>query len=243
MNLPTGEQISNKRVTKFKEEIAKTVNENSDLKDFRDLIENLAMEQALDIADIAAALAYMNQEEQPLFPKMEPLEADAPRKRDREFSGAREGRGFERSERRSRGSDRGHRDGSFSDIESPESGMERYYLGVGRMDNVSPRDIVGAIANEANLESKYIGHIKLFEKFSTVDLPEAMPEDVLNILRRMTIKNRPSKIRLMTDKPPERERSEYFDRGSKDGRKRDRERKAFKGDDQPPRKTRRFGRH
>jgi len=251
MNLPTGEQISDKRVAKFKEEIAKTVQGQNNLKDFRDLIENLAMEQAMDIADIAAALAYMNQEEQPLFPKMEPLEADAPRKRDREFSGgqgAREGRGYERSERKGRGSDRGQRDGSFSDMESPESGMERYYLGVGRMDNVSPRDIVGAIANEANLESKYIGHIKLFEKFSTVDLPEAMPEDVLSILRRMTIKNRPSKIRLMTDKPPEREqRSEYFDKGSRDGhsrkRDRDRDRRSFKGDDQPPRKTRRFGRH
>jgi ATP-dependent RNA helicase DeaD len=211
------------------------------------------MEQAMDIADIAAALAYMNQEEQPLFPKMEPLEADASRKRDREFSeqGTRESRGYERSERRSRGSDRERRDrdGSFSDMESPESGMERYYLGVGRMDNVSPRDIVGAIANEANLESKYIGHIKLFEKFSTVDLPESMPEDVLDILRRMTIKNRPSKIRLMTDKPPEREQrsSEYFDRGSKDSRKRDRGdrggRRSFKGDDQPPKRTRRFGRH
>jgi len=240
MNLPTGEQISNKRVTKFKEEITKTVQEQSGLKDFRDLIENLAMEQALDIADIAAALAYMNQEEQPLFPKMEPLEADASRKRDREFS--------EQGTRRSRGSDRdrgdrGHRDGSFSDMESPESGMERYYLGVGRMDNVSPRDIVGAIANEANLESKYIGHIKLFEKFSTVDLPEAMPDEVLNILRRMTIKNRPSKIRLMTDKPPEREHSEYFDRSSRNSHKRDRDRRPFKGDDQPPRRTRRFGRH
>jgi ATP-dependent RNA helicase DeaD len=205
------------------------------------------MEQAMDIADIAAALAYMNQEEQPLFPKMEPLEADASRKRDREFpgQGTRESRGYEKSERRSRGSDRGHRDrdGSFSDMESPESGMERYYLGVGRMDNVSPRDIVGAIANEANLESKYIGHIKLFEKFSTVDLPESMPEDILDILRRMTIKNRPSKIRLMTDKPPERERNEYFDRGDRDNRKRDRDRRPFRGDDQPPRRTRRFGRH
>jgi ATP-dependent RNA helicase DeaD len=122
--------------------------------------------------------------------------------------------------------------------------MERYYLGVGRMDNVSPRDIVGAIANEADLDSKYIGHIKLFEKFSTVDLPEAMPEDVLQTLRKMTIKNRPSKIRLMTDEPPPAKKSfegegrkSYFD-------KRDRkDRKPFRGDDQPPRKTRRFGRH
>ena len=246
MALPTGEQISDKRVAKFKEDIIKTVHEQKNLKNFRDLIESIAMEQAIDIADIAAALAYMAQEEQPLFPKMEPLDAEA--------KGAREPR--ERSERRrseDRGSDR-RRDSSFSDREPPETGMERYYLGVGRMDNVSPRDIVGAIANEADLESKYIGHIKLFEKFSTVDLPESMPEEVLQVLRRMTIKNRPSKIRLMTDEPPpkrafegegkmERSRS-YFDRrDKKDERSGRKDRKPFRGDDQPPRRTRRFGRH
>ena len=245
MNLPTGEQISNKRVAKFKEEIAKTVQEQSDLKEFRDLIENLAMEQAMDIADIAAALAYMNQEEQPLFPKMEPLESNAPTKgwerRERD-----EGSRDKFGERKGRSRDRG-RDGSFNDLEPPEAGMERYYLGVGKMDSVSPRDIVGAIANEAELESKYIGHIKLFDKFSTVDLPEAMPEEVLKILRRMTIKNRPSKIRLMTDEPPPRNEGEGRSSRKKDFGKVERRdggsRKPFRGDDQPPRRTRRFGRH
>jgi ATP-dependent RNA helicase DeaD len=189
----------------------------------------------------------MNQEEQPLFPKMEPLEADSSRKRERgerDFERDSWDKGHDRTERgrdreRNRDRERGNRgererggrdrDGSFSDMEPPENGMERYYLGVGKMDNVSPRDIVGAIANEADIESKYIGHIKLFEKFSTVDLPEAMPEEVLQVLRRMTIKNRPSKIRLMTSEPPARK--------SFGGRK------PFRGDDQPPRRTRRFGRH
>jgi len=255
MNLPTGEQISSKRVTKFKEEITKIVHEQSDLKSFRDLIENLAMEQALDVTDIAAALAYISQAEQPLFPVMEPLESAPSEKRERRERGERPERGErrERGERGERG-DRGdrNRDGRFSDLESPEAGMERYYLGVGRMDNVSPRDIVGAIANEANLESRYIGHIKLFDKFSTVDLPENMPEDVMGILRRMTIKNRPSKIRLMTDEPPPRREGGGAGR-SEGGRKRDfggrverrdgGSRKPFRGDDQPPRRTRRFGRH
>ncbi|MCL1957656.1 MAG: DbpA RNA binding domain-containing protein, partial [Fibromonadales bacterium] len=102
---------------------------------------------------------------------------------------------------------------------------------------------------EADLDSKYIGHIKLFEKFSTVDLPEAMPEEVLQILRKMTIKNRPSKIRLMTDEPPppkksfdgEGRKSSYFDKKEEYGAKK--ARKPFRGDDQPPRRTRRFGRH
>jgi len=253
MSLPTGEQISDKRVAKFKEDIIKTVQEQKGLDNFRNLVESIALEQALDIADIAAALAFMTQEEQPLFPKMEPLEAESKGTRDRE---AREPRGErererprrDRGDRGDRGSDR-RRDGSFSDMEPPEDGMERYYLGVGRMDNVSPRDIVGAIANEADLDSKYIGHIKLFEKFSTVDLPEAMPEEVLQILRKMTIKNRPSKIRLMTDEPPpakrafegESRKSSYFDKKEEYGAKK--ARKPFRGDDQPPRRTRRFGRH
>jgi len=253
MNLPTGEQISDKRVAKFKEEIVKTVQEQNDLKDFRNLIENIAMEQALDVTDIAAALAYMNQEEQPLFPKMEPLEANISAKsregregRERGDRGERSGDKFgERKGRRDRGS------GGFNDAEPPESGMERYYLGVGRIDNVSPRDIVGAIANEADLESKHIGHIKLFDKFSTVDLPEAMPEDVLNLLRKMTIRNRPSKIRLMTDEPPPRKDRESRGGSGGSGKKsfggrterRDGgSRKPFRGDDQPPRRTRRFGR-
>ncbi|GBU23536.1 DEAD/DEAH box helicase [Fibrobacteria bacterium R8-3-H12] len=259
MSLPTGEQISDKRVAKFKEDIIKTVGEQKGLDNFRNLVENIAMEQAIDIADIAAALAFMTQEDQPLFPKMEPLEAESRGTRDREPRGERErDRDRERPRRdRDRGDrgDRGdrRRDGSFNDMEPPESGMERYYLGVGRMDNVSPRDIVGAIANEADLDSKYIGHIKLFEKFSTVDLPEAMPEDVLQILRKMTIKNRPSKIRLMTDEPPPRKsfegndgersgrKSSYFDKKEEYGSRKTR--KPFRGDDQPPRRTRRFGRH
>ena len=46
-----------------------------------------------------------------------------------------------------------------------EEGYLRYYLGVGRIDHVSPRDIVGAIAGEANINSSNIGRIKLFDKF------------------------------------------------------------------------------
>jgi len=276
MSLPTGEQISDKRVAKFKEDIIKTVQDQKGLDNFRNLVENISMEQALDIADIAAALAFMTQEEQPLFPKMEPLDAESKKGRDREAREPRGDRGERERPRRERDRDRGdrgdrgsdrRRDGSFSDMEPPESGMERYYLGVGRMDNVSPRDIVGAIANEADLDSKYIGHIKLFEKFSTVDLPEAMPEDVLQILRKMTIKNRPSKIRLMTDEPPppkksfdgegrkksyegesrkksyesEGRKSSYFDKKEEYGAKKGR--KPFRGDDQSSKKTRRFGRH
>ena len=83
-----------------------------------------------------------------------------------------------------------------------EEGFLRYYMGVGRMDRVTPKDIVGAIAGEGNISSSNIGRIKLFDRFSTVELPETLPQEVLDILSGMTIRGNDSKFRLMTDEPP-----------------------------------------
>ena len=42
-----------------------------------------------------------------------------------------------------------------------------------------PGNIVGAIANEADLESRYIGRIDIRDAFTLVDLPDGMPADLL----------------------------------------------------------------
>ena len=104
------------------------------------------------------------------------------------------------------------------------------------------RDIVGAIAGESDMSSADIGRIKLFDKFSTVELPQGIPEPILHILERMHIRSFPSKFRLMTaDAPQERDRSSRapskgnFDKREKPFRER--------SGDKPFRKTRRFGRH
>lgn len=83
-----------------------------------------------------------------------------------------------------------------------EEGYLRYYMGVGRIDHVTPRDIVGAIAGEANISSSIIGRIKLFDKFSTVELPEDTSQEVLDILAGITIRGNDARFRLMTDEPP-----------------------------------------
>ena len=62
---------------------------------------------------------------------------------------------------------------------------------------------MGAIAGEANINSSNIGHIKLFDKFSTVELPNTLPQDVLDILSEMTIRGNDARFRVMTDEPPE----------------------------------------
>ena len=72
----------------------------------------------------------------------------------------------------------------------PERGMERYRIEVGRQHGVQPRDIVGAIANEAGLESKYIGNIDINPEFSLVDLPTGMPKVVFMELKKTWVKSR-----------------------------------------------------
>ncbi len=71
-----------------------------------------------------------------------------------------------------------------------ERGMERYRIEVGRQHGVQPRDIVGAIANEAGLESKYIGNIDINPEFSLVDLPTGMPKVIFMELKKTWVKSR-----------------------------------------------------
>ena len=60
--------------------------------------------------------------------------------------------------------------------------MDTYRIEVGHNHDVKPGNIVGAIANEAGLESDYIGRIHIYDDHSTVDLPEGMPASTLRIL-------------------------------------------------------------
>ena len=62
--------------------------------------------------------------------------------------------------------------------------MERFRLEVGLKHNVKPGNIVGAIANEAGVDSQYIGRINIFDDYSLVDLPEGMPKGAFNNLRK-----------------------------------------------------------
>ena len=59
--------------------------------------------------------------------------------------------------------------------------------------------IVGAIANEADIEGKYIGQIDIHETYSTVDLPEGMPNDVFKLLKKTRVRQRPLEIERIND--------------------------------------------
>ncbi|MGE3500168.1 MAG: DEAD/DEAH box helicase [Candidatus Binatia bacterium] len=60
-----------------------------------------------------------------------------------------------------------------------------YRLDVGRAHGATPKHIVGALANEGGIDTRHIGRIDLHEDFSTVELPAAMPPELLQHLRRV----------------------------------------------------------
>ena len=260
MAMPTSEQISEKRVAAFKNKV-KSVVSYGELDKFKELVRAMVEEgcnlengapledgsvREMTAEDIAAAVIKMYQKKQPLFPELAPL--DTPKERREKKLGGRDfiGRDSEKSE------------GDFTSEEKSrlrkerkegsngvEEGFLRYYMGVGRMDRVTPKDIVGAIAGEGNISSSNIGRIKLFDRFSTVELPETLPQEVLDILSGMTIRGNDSKFRLMTDEPPagpreSRESRRGFHRGGHDFGRGERHGKKF-GEDRPfeNRRTRR----
>jgi ATP-dependent RNA helicase DeaD len=81
----------------------------------------------------------------------------------------------------------------------PEVEMERYRIEVGYDHDVKPGNIVGAIANEADLESQYIGHIEIFDEFSTVDLPAGMPKETFDDLKKAWVCRRQLQIARLGD--------------------------------------------
>ena len=229
MELPTAKIISAKRVAAFKDKI-KSVITTGELDKFKELVESMVSESAaegaepLTAADIAAAVIKIWQKKQPLFPELKPL--DAPRER-RERN---DNFGLDREEKSRLRKERNE------GANGVEEGYLRYYLGVGRRDHVTPRDIVGAIAGEGNISSSNIGRIKLFDKFSTVELPETMPQEVLDILADMTIRGNESRFRLMTDEPPTGPAPGTRPRASREDRRsfhRDGDRRSKKFDDKP----------
>jgi ATP-dependent RNA helicase DeaD len=80
----------------------------------------------------------------------------------------------------------------------PDISMERFRIHVGHKDGVTPREVLGAIANEAEIEGRYIGHIRIYDDYSTVDLPSGMPKEVMQILQKTHVCRKPLMIEPVT---------------------------------------------
>ncbi len=84
-----------------------------------------------------------------------------------------------------------------------EEGMERFRLEVGNVHGVKPGNIVGAIANEAEIDSEHIGRIEIYDDYSTIDLPEGMPKELFKHLKSVWVSGQRLQIsRLEPGKAP-----------------------------------------
>ena len=68
-----------------------------------------------------------------------------------------------------------------------DGNLARYRIEVGRSHGVEPKHIVGAIANEANIKSRDIGQIKIFNDYCLVDLPRSMPPPLFRHLQKVWV--------------------------------------------------------
>jgi ATP-dependent RNA helicase DeaD len=75
-----------------------------------------------------------------------------------------------------------------------ETGMVRFFLSVGRIHKVAPKDIVGAIAGETGIPGKAIGAIRILDSYSFVEVPREHATEVYTIMKDRTIRNQPTGI-------------------------------------------------
>lgn len=75
-------------------------------------------------------------------------------------------------------------------------GTTRLYVSLGREAGLRPQDLVGAITGETSLSGRNIGSIEISGRFSLVDVPEGVADEVIEALRNTKIRGRRATVRL-----------------------------------------------
>ena len=206
--VPNHEILMEKRREKFKAKISLQL-EHHDLELYRELLEDLFTADQ-DHEELAAAMMMLLQEKQKLILPPDP--------EIRSVRGER-GKGRENPRSAERRGGREHRDNNGV-------AMDLYRIELGREDGVEVRHIVGAIANEGDISSRYIGHIKLHDKYSTIELPQGMPKHLVqHFAQKARVLSKPMQMSLLGPASSATNSSPYEDRkGSKgrDGKRGDR---------------------
>ncbi len=195
MKPPTQAAIAGHRLNRFKQKILDTL-ATQELEFFQGVIDQIEQEQDISARDIAAALAYLMQRDRPL---QLPVGADAKPEQPKPADEARAQAEPDARPPRRRAQSR--------DREPVDFEVMRYRLDVGHQHGATPQNIVGAIANEAGIESRYIGRIEIHDEYSTVDLPAGMPEEIFQHLKKVRVRQHPLNIVRLDGPRPERKRA------------------------------------
>jgi len=238
MELPSTELINDQRMAKFKQRITDTL-ASEELGLFYQMIEQYQQEHNVPVLEIAAALGLLLQGETPLMLQAKSHHFKDDKSWQNDETKPRKGHGGDRGKERGRMRDkvrgkdqdrspkkeftlekrdkvRGKDQDRTSKKELPlEEGMERFRIEVGHNHDVKPNNIVGAIANEAGLDSQHIGRINIYDDFSVIDLPEGMPKDVFSDLKKVWVAGKQLHISLLKKERKSRGSSPRGREGSK----------------------------
>ncbi|WP_083215009.1 DEAD/DEAH box helicase [Immundisolibacter cernigliae] len=193
MPLPGVEAVNQRRIGRFMGRIDEALAnaENADtVALFKRLLGDYVQEKSVEPIDIAAALAAVVQGSEPLLLAPE-------RPQPKAFKPRAEGPARERTRDSAPGERRPARGAP-----APDEHLESYRVEVGSSHGVKPSNLVGAIANEIGLDSKFIGRIEIYDHHSTVDLPQGLPKDLMAILKRTRVAGQPLAISRVADGAP-----------------------------------------
>jgi ATP-dependent RNA helicase DeaD len=201
--IPTIGDVMTRRHERFKDALREAIAENG-LAEYIAMAEELGQE--FSPTELAAAAFKMLLGEQAVPAEDTLAQADQPESRSYDRDRGDRNDRYDRDDRRSapRRNDRDREGGERRSFDR-ERGMTRLYIDVGRDEGVRPSDIVGAIANEAEIPGKSIGAIEIFDRFTLVDVPSNDSEHVISSLKGVRIRNQQVRVSLAK---PDRRRSE-----------------------------------
>ena len=184
--VPNDHMIQTVKQQRFMENITARL-QHEHIVSYKNIIESYLKETGADVLDAAAALALLLHQDKPwryenTLPKpTRSVKESYDRNTDRPAK-----RSFDTNQSQSQGRSK------FKDASShPE---ELFRLDVGRVHGVKPGNIVGAIANEAGLQSRFITGLKIHDDHSTVRLPKGMDKQMVHLLNKVWVCGRQLKL-------------------------------------------------
>ncbi len=195
MQLPSNRAINKQRVARFHERITQALG-RKEIETFRSVIQQYQQEHDVPLELIAASLAVLANGDAPLLAKSELKQVGFAE----DSRGNSKGKRSTYQKRESYGDRRS--DAWRPESRRTEAGKETYRIEIGRNHQVQPGNIVGAIAGESGIRHESIGKIKIFDQFSTVDLPTGISGDQLAVLKDVYVSGRKLRISRLDDSRP-----------------------------------------
>ncbi|WP_100656220.1 DEAD/DEAH box helicase [Alteromonas flava] len=215
MDIPSINELNQSRLSRFKQSVIDALQDDS-IEQFLPVIEAIQSENEVAPEQLLAALAKLAQGDEPLLLN----ESDRPDLHSKPKRDDTRGPRADRGERKDRG-ERGERGERRKPARSsqPDADKQRFRIECGHAHGAKPGNIVGAIANEANISSKHIGAIEIYDTFSTVDLPKGMPPETREVLKNTRVAGQRLNIREWSDQPPRKGGKGKPERGGQDKRR------------------------